>query len=511
MSSRSRQGRSAQETLRASLVWRGAAIRGAVLLVGKLAVLGTTIIATRLLTKTNAGTLFVGLAVGALLGSLLAIGLPEAISRGLGGLGERRSIETAHITVGAIGLWCIGAVLILVGSATLTTGLSLSFQTTLPFVTCVLGALAALESILATFMRVRGHALLAEFCVSLGSIVFVGALLALSLSHPVSGVGALWIRCAIETLIATPVAYATIRPYWRLRHSWSVRSSMRRMVRPALPLWMTSFSWFVLQNIGIAFLALVSGPIAVAYYQPLLKTADTAGGVASMFGPYLLPVAARLRAAGDMSQINSLYVQASRVAFALSVPILTLLAFDSQTITERLFGFSGHGTEMVAILLAVAYLLNATVGFNGIVLESLASLRTLASRSVIVVSITTIGNAMLISNFGATGAALGTLMSYVAINALNSTLLYRATSITPFQRRLLSPVLVTLLGVLAAVAVSLTVHVQLRVIAPILSSILPMALVLAPIVHHAIDRTKRMGTVPTVHNVVHDPVTIHQP
>ncbi len=487
LSPSSQQPSSEDSTLRSSLVWRGAGIRGVVLIAGKLAVLATTIIATRLLTKTDAGELFVGLAMGAILGSVMAIGLPEAISRGLGR--SKGESEVGTFITGALGLWSLAAVIALGGAVLLTIGLGGSFAGSLPLATCALGALVALESILATFMRIRGHALVAELCVSFGSILFAGVFLFVALTYPVSGVGALWLRCSIEICIAVIVAFVTVRPHWHLRQSWSIVSNVRSMVGPTLPLWLTSFSWFVLQNIGILLLALVAGPAAVAYYQPMLKTADTAGGVASMFGPYLLPVAARLRAKGDISQVNSLYVQASRAAFALSVPILALLAFDSHLIAERLFGFSGHGTELVAVVLAIAYLLNAAVGFNGVVLESLASLRTLASRSVIVVTVTTAVNVVLIASFGAIGAAVGTLLSYVAINTLNSTLLYRATRISPFQRHLLSPPFLTLVGVGIALLLSTSTTISLSVAGPVITSALPLILVFAPVVYRLIKTT----------------------
>jgi O-antigen/teichoic acid export membrane protein len=425
----------------------------------------------------------------------MAIGLPEAISRGLGGSQGESAAGT--FIIGALGLWWLAAVIVLGGTVLMTVGLGGSFVGSLPLATCALGALVALESILATFMRVRGHALVAELCVSFGSIIFTGVFLFVALTYPVSGVGALWLRCGVEICIATIVAFITIRPHWHLRSSWSIGSNVRDMIGPTLPLWLTSFSWFVLQNIGILLLALIASPAAVAYYQPMLKTADTAGGVASMFGPYLLPVAARLRAKGDIPQINSLYVQASRAAFALSMPILALLAFDSHFIAERLFGFTGHGTESIAVLLAIGYLLNAAVGFNGIVLESLASLRTLASRSVVVVTITTVVNIILIAYLGAIGAAVGTLTSYLAINALNSTLLYRAIRISPFQRRLLSPAFLTLLGVGIAVLLSMATVIPLSVAGPVMASALPLLLVFAPVVYRLITARRKRASLAT--------------
>jgi O-antigen/teichoic acid export membrane protein len=465
------------------------------MLIGKVAVLGTTLIATRLLPRVDAGELFVGLAAGALLGSMMAIGLPEAISRSIGSRSKPHSADIGSFIAGAFTLWLVVSVIIIAGASALAVVLGIAVFDSLPVVTCILGALVALESILATFMRVDNRPLIAELCVSLGSIVFAGALLAIALAIPVSGVGALWTRCGIDALIGLTVAYITIQPQWHLRHTWSIRENTPKIIKSALPLWLTSFSWFVLQNIGIVFLAIFSGPAAVALYQPLLKIADTAGGIASMFGPYLLPVAARLRATGSISQVNKLYIQASRVAFALSVPVLALLAFDSNIIATRLFGISAQDTELVAILLACAYLLNATVGFNGVILEALAFLRTLASRSLVVVLTALIANAILIAYLGVQGAAYGTLIGYFAINALNSVLLYRATQITPFQVPLLSPLFVTLLGAFTAIVLSLLTYIPLTLAGPLLSSIFPLAFVLIPIARRSVtDRRNRPDT-----------------
>jgi O-antigen/teichoic acid export membrane protein len=417
-----------------------------VVLSSKLAVLLTTVAAVRVFDKAEAGQLFVGLAIGAIGGALLSLGLPEAVSRLLGHHLDGSPDLTSDLLIGSLGLWLVGAVSTLgvVAAGCVVSGQDGAF-TALLLLSGLFGALNAIQLVLATFLRIRGQVLAGELCVSAGSLIFLPVLVVGASAGISSAAGALALRGIIEIAIAAAGGIALL-VHHRSGHPLAVRRNMASLVGAASPLWLTSTSWFVIQNIGTLLLAVFAGPVSVAYYQPVFKVADTAGGIASMFGPYILPVAARLRVSEGFRAVNRLYVDASRIAFGLSVPLLAILAFDTSGLTSFLFGFENSELTTVAALLCIAYGINGAVGFNGIILESFAPLRLLAMRSLAVLFIVLVANTILIATNGMLGAAWGTLAGYVAINLLNSTLLFKEAQITPWQRRLLIPVG----GVLAA-------------------------------------------------------------
>ncbi len=134
--------------------------------------------------------------------------------------------------------------------------------------------------------------------------------------------------------------------------------------------------------------------------------------------------------------MRALYATVTKWGIVLVGPLLAILIVAPGPFLGALFGSSYSGSEATAIarILSIGYAATVLTGLNGVSLIALGASRAIGVRSV-VAFVANIGlNVVLISRFGAVGAALGTSTIFVGLNLANSALIWKLGRQHPVRR-----------------------------------------------------------------------------
>ena len=458
-------------------VFRGGSARMAGTLIGRVAMFGLVVAVARLSQPSQAGAYFVGAAVAAVLSLVFGFGGPEAIGR-IGGAarglhGSATGLGHLALRRAAISTGAAGSVAVVLAAGLQLTGVDRgSF-----FIPAIgIGGAVAAQNSLAAALRVQERVVRAEAATAAVPVVLLISFLALSRVTRLSGVGLLWLRLCLEVSALVVLGL----------HLWSkrqehVRGISEEVRRSARPLWLTGLSWLAIQNGDVLSLAALFGTAAVGRYTPVLKLVEVSALASSALGPYVLPAASRLGRTRDASVVAQLYRAASLAAFLFAAPLLAVMIVEPGPCLRLMVGSASAGGVAAARILGVAYLVNACLGLNGVVLEATAELPTIARRALVALAVAAIADGAFVAAFGTVGAALGTLTALVSLNLINSGLLYRRARILPMSGGFGAAATAVLLVALAVggASIGLTPGVRATLVAGVTAAAVAVATLVA--------------------------------
>lgn len=157
--------------------------------------------------------------------------------------------------------------------------------------------------------------------------------------------------------------------------------------------------------------------------------------VLSSFTVLFTPLAARLWARQDHAGINELYWQTAVWIAVLSFPIFVATFALARPLTVVLYGERYANSAIMLALLALAYYINAALGFNGLTLKIFGRLKYILLINLGVALLNLALNLWLIPRYGALGAAVGTSLALIVHNALKQLGLRLGTGIRLFDPR----------------------------------------------------------------------------
>ncbi len=154
---------------------------------------------------------------------------------------------------------------------------------------------------------------------------------------------------------------------------------------------------------------------------------------------------------GDMKRI---YQVSTKWIFSISFPIFLLLFLFPEIILRFFFG-AGYAEAALALrILSLGLVFNTFLGANGMTLLAIGKSRQLMWISLLAAGLNVIINIILIPPWGIIGAAIASLISYLARNIFCSVKLYQLYRIQPFTRNYLKPLIVC--GGIIAIIYALT-------------------------------------------------------
>lgn len=423
--------------LRSASVWRGAALRAGSSIVGKAAMLAATVLLTRFFARGEAGVVFLAISLAALVAAVVGLGLPEAIARSAASFDAEGRPSEAAGALRAAALVALAA-----GATTAAIGLAVGAALEPPnpllgLAVAVMGASLVFQALSAGFLRAWARPLAAEVAPAAVPVAFLAGIAVLAAAGA-AGVTAVWLRVGLDATAAIALLGAALAAGGPAR-----ASSILRLIQLAAPLWVASLAWVVLQHADVLILGMARGKASVGLYVPILRTGDLCIAVLGLFGAYVLPAGARLHALGKPEDVGSLYATTTKLAYAMSTPILGALMLAPDRTVALLFGFSHPSVAPAARVLALAYGLNAVLGLNGVLLAAIARPIDVARRAGAVLVLAVAADLVLITRLGILGAALGTFVAYAALNVANSTLLATRFRIPPIRMDVLATVAVS--------------------------------------------------------------------
>lgn len=178
-------------------------------------------------------------------------------------------------------------------------------------------------------------------------------------------------------------------------------------------------------------------PTEVAKYTVILPAAHFNKLVMTSFALLYTPLAARLFAKNDFQGINDLYWRTAVWLGILTFPIFALTFSMAKPLTDFLYGARYVDSWVYLQLISFGYYFSAALGFNGLTLKVLGKLRYIVIVNVLAVVVNVGVNLILIPQYGALGAAIGTGGTMVVHNIFKQAGLRLASGISIFDRQYL--------------------------------------------------------------------------
>jgi O-antigen/teichoic acid export membrane protein len=187
----------------------------------------------------------------------------------------------------------------------------------------------------------------------------------------------------------------------------------------------------------------------VAFFRVVLPAAHLNIMVMRNFGLLFLPMAARAFATGKHDEVRQLYVQTAGWMALVTFPIFATTFALAQPLTTLLYGARYESSGVILAWLALGYYFRVVLGFNELTLKALGKLRSIITIDATAALITVAVNVVLISRYGALGAAISTAGSMIIHNILRQVGLQWALEFSIFDRQYVSFYLIFAAGVLS--------------------------------------------------------------
>lgn len=215
------------------------------------------------------------------------------------------------------------------------------------------------------------------------------------------------------------------------------------------PLIVSAAMTFVLSDLDTFMLGYFATTGDVGVYNVVYPIALLLMVALSSFSFLFMPIISELDAEGEVEEMHHIYQVVTKWIFMATLPVFLVIALFPEMTIKVTFGREYIEGGMALSLLSVAYFSHAIAGPNASTLTSIGQTRLIMWDNVAVGILNAILNLILIPSFGYLGAGAATAISYIILNILYSTQLYRETGIHPFSDSLIRP------GIISAVLVAL--------------------------------------------------------
>jgi O-antigen/teichoic acid export membrane protein len=441
------------------LIGFGAGVRLLGTALGVLLGLATIALAVRLLGTSTYGVLAFATSVAALVAGLCRLGLEVGITRSVTMLSAARDPGAlARLARGAVKLVFLTGIAGFVAVVVAMLGASLGADTSTELALGVAFGLALLAAnttaVAASVARGLGRMALMEalnLTQTTGRFVVIAVLAAVGLAS----LDAVALGYGLVALVAIGFSVVLLR---RLAGGLGMAAPAGREARAVLaasaPFAVTGLALVVISRFDVLVLGLTGSGEDVGSYEPALKIVEQIMLlVPLLFVAPFLPAATRLVAGPDSTGFRELFVDISKLVYAIAAPGLIILLAFPEAVLHGLYGGDFPADPVIVWILLAGFLVNLVLGLNASALAAVGNRRALVrvgttgTASMVVLAVA------LVAPFGPTGAALATSATYAVLNAVTGLELLRATGVHPFSRDVLTVLLTSVVPVLAALAV----------------------------------------------------------
>lgn len=381
------------------------------------------------------GKVNVGIAMMMLCSTFAMVGFNEGIPRFMSRFDDERDERGIWIS----GIIITGIVAVVIALAiSLNSGLvnrwmfpkgtpmllPILFAVTIPFYVGLRVAVSAIRGHENTIYRTYTYDLLYNG-------LRIGLLLVLLFA---AGVGVL--AAGYAYIIAAAVAL--VAAHFLLNRLLSLRGPFRThtesLVRFSAPLVVASTVSALLAQVDKIMLGALANPAATGVYSYGYTLAAGVPVVLSIFGFLYLPLASRLDADENHTEVNRLYKVTTKWIYIAAFPMfLTFVAF-SNDLVSAIFPKSTPESAAVLAILSIGFFVSAANGRCQDTLSAFGYTRIILVVNTIAAVLNIVLNIVLIRRYGVVGAALASALSFFTLNALAMVVLWKTSGISPFSR-----------------------------------------------------------------------------
>jgi O-antigen/teichoic acid export membrane protein len=174
----------------------------------------------------------------------------------------------------------------------------------------------------------------------------------------------------------------------------------------------SQLSAMVTYHVDRILVGILSSVSQVAYYAVPANIVSRLLNVGALFNTFVFPRAITLHAAGDYEGLRALYIKASRYTFLLLVPVMVpLVMLAPELLTLWLGDAFAQGSQLTARILLVAFFIASISITPSQIYNGMGNSRIGAYYALVCSSINVLLCLVLIPQFGATGAAVASLVA----------------------------------------------------------------------------------------------------
>lgn len=442
-------------------------VRGSSLLVGGRALslllnLAVQTLIVRSLSKGDYGAFAYGLGVASIVSSSVLLGLDKAVARFVAIYREkdregaaRGTVLLAMGVVLTLGITVLAVVFALRGEL-LGTVVKSPDALSLLLILIVIGPIEALDALVGSVVAVvlgARSVFFRRFILRPG-LKLTAVLLVMLASGSVFALAVAYV-CASFIGLAVHIAIL-VRGYRRKTAEFDrvhtrTEYPARALANYSMPLLVSELMVLATGSLLVVLLEYFHEPAAAAEYRSVLPVARLNLVVLQSFTPLFIPLVSRFYTRNDRVGINDIYWQTVTWVAVLTLPMFLMTFAFSEPIAVLFFGADYASSGTLLAVMAVGCYFSAALGFNTSTLRVCAP-----GRYVLAVDMTTaiVGlgtSVLLVRQFGAMGAAVGTAFTIVLQNVLTQVgLVVAKTGVHLLDRRFLS-IYGCILGTVAAV------------------------------------------------------------
>jgi len=414
----------------------------------------TKMLLTRTMAAADLGVILAAQAFTGLMLVVAELGLPDAVVRHVGAdataeAAPGRTVRTAIGIVSVSTPLTSGAALV---ALLLWSNASMSGDAIAATAILIAGAPAfAIGNVLgAAYRGVNrlGTKLLLLDVARPGIVVIALLLSPLAVARRAPYVAGLYVTGALLVLACLWLLFNRDKQ-WRSRHA----STPSELLRFGVPIAGAAIlSGPLVNSLLPMMLSAWTGSTAVAFYGIALALQGIAGLPLGIFEQVLVPVWARMATLETPGELARSYQRYSIVCFSFATGLAIVLLANDRALLTLLFGsdYSAAGTAMKYAVLATLFA--AWAGPNEAMLKATGLSRSIFASRLITAAAGTASAAVLIPQYGLTGAVGAFALAVVVLNVVYGTALYRATRIHPFSVRHAITTLAAIAAVAAAIA-----------------------------------------------------------
>lgn len=202
-----------------------------------------------------------------------------------------------------------------------------------------------------------------------------------------------------------------------------------RLLHTSIPLFWIALMGLVLGATDTIMLGIWTPPEQVALYSAAAKLASLVSFPLVAVNTIAAPMLAGLYASGDLRAVNSVVRTAVIITLALSVPV-SLLYWLWPGLPLMLFGQAFLPASGALILLTMGQFVNAATGPVGNLLMMTGHEKLMRNNIACAALLNTVLNALLIPEFGITGAAIATALCLGIMNLISLYLVRRFVGVS---------------------------------------------------------------------------------
>jgi len=404
---------------------------------------GAKLLMARLLGKTSYGSVSLGIVLAANASTILLFGLNVGLARYLPRVDnpneERGLIRTAvSFTVPAA---IIVATVIYVFSEPIATGIfndpTISselaiFSVAIPFAVLMKLGIGVIRGKKLALPKV----LVRQVAQPVSRFVFI----TLALWFGLASIGVSWAYVGSYAIASLLAVYFVVKNVSLPTAGPSI--SMRgELFSFSAPLAVSSVTTLVFSGIGIdtVMLAYFGSTEAVANYNVVFPLANILTLVFTSFTFLFMPVLSELHAENREDELRRLYTIITKWIFLGTLPLFLLFVLFPNEAISYTFGAKYAEAGMALAILAVGFFSHTLVGPNENTLKSIGATRRVMYDNATAAVVNVMLNLFLVPTYGIVGAAIGTTVAYIVLNALYSYHVYTLTSIQPFSTAMMKP------------------------------------------------------------------------